>query len=174
MMFVLDSGFYKLKTYNPKIAMDSLMVYSFSQANANQRADPAGRTGPGTCFRLYVEQAYTHEMLINTIPETQRTDLANIVLLLKSLGVKNLLDFNFMDSPPQDNIFTFMYQLWTLGALDNTGELTQLGRNLVEFPPGPLPLQNAHHCRGSQLHRRDSHHCLNALRPIYFLQPAQE
>jgi len=123
--------------YNPKIGMDSLKVNPFSQANANQGADRTGRTGLGTCFRLYAEQAYKHEMFINTIPEIQRTNLANIVLLLKSLGVKNLLDFISMDSPPRDNILTSMYQLWTLGALDNTGELTQLGRMMVEFPWTP-------------------------------------
>ena len=30
-----------------------------------------------------------------------------------------------------------MYQLWILGALDNTGSLTPLGRNMVEFPLDP-------------------------------------
>ena len=45
--------------------------------------------------------AFRNEMYANTIPEIQRTNLANTVLLLKSLGVKNLLEFNFMDRPPQ-------------------------------------------------------------------------
>lgn len=56
-----------------------------------------------------------------TVPEIQRTNLANVVLLLKSLGVDDLLKFHFMDAPPQDNMLNSMYQLWTLGALDNTG-----------------------------------------------------
>ena len=43
------------------------------------------------------------------------------VLLLKSLNVDNLLEFDFMDPPPQDNILNSMYQLWVLSALDNTG-----------------------------------------------------
>lgn len=76
-------------------------------------------------------------MLINTIPEIQRTNLANVVLLLKSLGVDNLLEFDFMDPPPQDNILNSMYQLWILGALDNSGNLTPLGRRMVEFPLDP-------------------------------------
>lgn len=45
--------------------------------------------------------AFRNEMFPNTIPEIQRTNLANTVLLLKSLGVKNLLEFDFMDPPPQ-------------------------------------------------------------------------
>ena len=56
------------------------------------------------------------------IPEIQRTNLGNVVLLLKSLGVDNLLEFDFMDPPPQDNIMNSMYQLWVLAALDNTGQ----------------------------------------------------
>jgi len=71
------------------------------------------------------------------VPEIQRTNLGNVVLLLKSLGVDNLLDFAFMDPPPQDNIVQSMYQLWVLGALDNTGGLSPLGRKMVEFPLDP-------------------------------------
>ena len=53
------------------------------------------------CFRLYTESAYHDEMLTATVPEIQRTNLANVVLLLKSLGVQDLLQFHFMDPPPQ-------------------------------------------------------------------------
>lgn len=56
------------------------------------------------CYRLYTETAYRNELFENTIPEIQRTNLANTVLLLKSLGVKNLLEFDFMDPPPQVHI----------------------------------------------------------------------
>lgn len=76
-------------------------------------------------------------MLLATVPELQRTNLANVVLLLKSLAVNDLLTFHFMDAPPQDNILNSMYQLWTLGALDNVGRLTELGRKMVEFPLDP-------------------------------------
>jgi len=91
-------------------------------------------------------------MFENTIPEIQRTNLANTVLLLKSLGVKNLLEFDFMDPPPQvnfsplvrvdliifqANILNSMYQLWVLGALDNVGDLTPVGRKMSEFPMEP-------------------------------------
>jgi len=50
---VIDAGFCKLKVYNPKIGMDALQITPISQANANQRAGRAGRTGPGHCYRLY-------------------------------------------------------------------------------------------------------------------------
>ncbi|CAL1270973.1 unnamed protein product [Larinioides sclopetarius] len=136
-MFVVDSGYCKLKVYNPRIGMDALQIYPISQANANQRSGRAGRTGPGHCFRLYTESQYKNEMLLTTVPEIQRTNLANVVLLLKSLGVQNLLQFHFMDPPPQDNMLNSMYQLWILGALDNIGNLTSLGRSMIEFPLDP-------------------------------------
>lgn len=81
--------------------MDALQITPISQANANQRTGRAGRTGSGFCYRLYTETAFNNELFENTIPEIQRTNLANTVLLLKSLGVKNLLEFDFMDPPPQ-------------------------------------------------------------------------
>ncbi|XP_048748658.2 pre-mRNA-splicing factor ATP-dependent RNA helicase PRP16-like isoform X1 [Ostrea edulis] len=136
-MFVVDAGYCKLKVFNPKIGMDALQIFPISQANANQRSGRAGRTGPGHCYRLYTQRQYKDELLTNTVPEIQRTNLSNVVLLLKSLGVQDLLQFHFMDPPPQDNILNSMYQLWITGALDNTGSLTPMGRQMVEFPLDP-------------------------------------
>lgn len=135
--YVIDTGYCKLKMYNAKMGMDSLQVNPISQANANQRRGRAGRTGPGMCWRLYTESAYFSEMLTTTIPEIQRTNLANVVLLLKSMGVKNLLEFGFMDPPPQDTILSSMFQLWMLGSLDNLGDITPLGSKMAQFPLDP-------------------------------------
>ncbi|KAG8888201.1 DEAH-box RNA helicase prp16 [Tulasnella sp. 332] len=136
-LYVVDAGYSKLKVYNPKVGMDALQITPISQANANQRTGRAGRTGSGFCYRLYTESAYRNELFPSTIPEIQRTNLANTVLLLKSLGVKNLLEFDFMDPPPQANILNSMYQLWVLGALDNVGDLTPIGRKMSDFPMEP-------------------------------------
>merc|ERR1719324_360865 len=135
--YVIDTGYCKLKMYNPKMGMDSLQVTPISQANANQRRGRAGRTGPGSCWRLYTESAYLTELLPMTIPEIQRTNLSNVVLLLKSMGVKNLLEFSFMDPPPQETILNSMFQLWMLGALDNLGDITKVGHKMVQFPLDP-------------------------------------
>ena len=136
-MYVVDCGFSKLKVYNPRMGMDTLQITPISQANASQRAGRAGRTGPGKAFHLYTERAFRDELYLAQIPEIQRTNLANTVLLLKSLGVKDLLDFDFMDPPPQDTITTSLFDLWALGALTNLGELTDLGRQMTSFPMDP-------------------------------------
>ncbi|KNA17580.1 hypothetical protein SOVF_078160 [Spinacia oleracea] len=135
--YVIDTGYGKMKVYNPRMGMDALQVFPVSRAAADQRAGRAGRTGPGTCYRLYTESAYLNEMLHSPVPEIQRTNLGNVVLLLKSLKIENLLDFDFMDPPPQENILNSMYQLWVLGALNNVGGLTDLGWKMVEFPLDP-------------------------------------
>jgi len=135
--YVIDTGFCKLKVYNPKIGMDALQITPISRANADQRRGRAGRTGPGVSYRLYTDHMYTNELMPNTIPEIQRTNLANVILQLKSLKIENLLEFDFMDPPPQDTILNSMYQLWIIGALDNLGDLTDLGRKMAEFPLDP-------------------------------------
>lgn len=135
--FVVDPGFAKLKVYNSKMGMDTLMVTPISQASARQRAGRAGRTGPGKCFRLYTEDAYKNEMLPVTVPEIQRTNLASTVLILKAMGINDLLNFNFMDPPPVQTLVSAMEMLYSLGALEDEGLLTKLGRIMAEFPLEP-------------------------------------
>lgn len=65
---------------------DVCMFVVWCQASANQRAGRAGRVAAGKCFRLYTAWAFKHEMEETTVPEIQRTNLGNVVLLLKSLG----------------------------------------------------------------------------------------
>ena len=62
--------------------MDALQITPISQANANQRSGRAGRTGPGMAYRMYTSSAYQTEMFVTTIPEIQRTNLANVCYLL--------------------------------------------------------------------------------------------
>jgi len=135
--YVIDPGFAKQNVFNPKLGMDALVVCPISQACAKQRAGRAGRTGPGRCFRLYTESAYRNEMLPTTVPEIQRTNLSMTVLMLKAMGINDLLGFEFMDAPPPQTLVSAMYQLYTLGALDEEGLLTRLGRKMAEFPLEP-------------------------------------
>ncbi|KAK3026640.1 hypothetical protein RJ639_040667 [Escallonia herrerae] len=112
-------------------------VHGWSRAAADQRSGRAGRTGPGICYRLSTGNAYRNELLPSHVPEIQRTNLCQVMLLRKSLQVENLLEFDFMDPPPEDNILNSLYQLWVLGALDNIGNLTDLSWKMVEFPLDP-------------------------------------
>uniref|UniRef100_A0A6G1SQ74 RNA helicase n=1 Tax=Aceria tosichella TaxID=561515 RepID=A0A6G1SQ74_9ACAR len=135
--YVIDSGYSRLKVFQPKMGIDALLIYPISQANANQRAGRAGRTSAGVCYRLYTENQYRDELLVSSVPEIQRSNLSNVILLLKSLNIEDLMSFKFMDPPPEDNMWNSMYQLWMLGALDNHGKLTRLGRDMANFPLDP-------------------------------------
>ncbi|KAK0661740.1 Pre-mRNA-splicing factor ATP-dependent RNA helicase prp22 [Lasiodiplodia hormozganensis] len=135
--FVVDPGFVKQTAYDPKLGMDRLQVTPISQAQAKQRAGRAGRTGPGKCFRLYTEAAFQSEMLPTTIPEIQRQNLSNTILMLKAMGINDLLGFDFMDPPPTNTMLTALEELYALGALDEEGLLTQLGRQMADFPMDP-------------------------------------
>ena len=135
--YVIDTGFCKQKTYNPRSGVESLIVTPISKAQAAQRAGRAGRTQPGTCFRLYTSWAYQHELDENTVPEIQRTNMTSVVLMLKSLGIHDLLHFDFMDPPPAEMLIRALEQLYALGALNDRGELTKMGRRMAEFPADP-------------------------------------
>ncbi|KAG9088634.1 Cyclin-dependent kinase catalytic subunit, partial [Ceratobasidium sp. 392] len=137
-VFVIDPGFVKQNSYNPRSGMASLVVVPCSRASANQRAGRAGRIGPGKAFRLYTKWAYSNELEENTVPEIQRTNLGMVVLLLKSLGINNLIEFEFMDPPPGETLMRALEMLYALGALNDKGELTKLGRRMAEFPVDPM------------------------------------
>jgi len=137
-IYVIDPGFCKQKSYNPRSGMESLVVTPVSKASANQRAGRAGRVAAGKCFRLYTAWAYNNELEENTIPEIQRTNLGNVVLLLKSLGINDLIHFDFMDPPPAETLILALEQLYALGALNHKGELTKLGRKMAEVPVDPM------------------------------------
>lgn len=135
--YVIDPGFVKQNAYDPKLGMDSLVVTPISQAQARQRSGRAGRTGPGKCFRLYTEAAFQSEMLPTSIPEIQRQNLSHTILMLKAMGINDLLHFDFMDPPPTNTMLTALEELYALSALDDEGLLTRLGRKMADFPMEP-------------------------------------
>ncbi|KAK9131772.1 hypothetical protein Scep_011300 [Stephania cephalantha] len=135
--YVIDPGFAKQNVYNPKQGLDSLVITPISQASAKQRAGRAGRTGPGKCYRLYTESAYRNEMSPTSVPEIQRINLGMTTLQMKAMGINDLLSFDFMDPPSPQALISAMEQLYSLGALDDEGLLTKLGRKMAEFPLEP-------------------------------------
>ncbi|XP_037515630.1 pre-mRNA-splicing factor ATP-dependent RNA helicase DHX16 [Rhipicephalus sanguineus] len=137
-IYVIDPGFCKQNSYNARTGMDSLVVTPISKASARQRSGRAGRVAAGKCFRLYTAWAYEHELEDNTVPEIQRVNLGNVVLMLKSLGINDLLHFDFLDPPAHETLVLALEQLYALGALNHLGELTKLGRRMAEFPVDPM------------------------------------
>jgi len=136
-VYVVDCGYCKQNSYNPRTGMESLQIVPISKASALQRTGRAGRTQPGKCFRLYTAASFKADLPDDTAPEILRTNLTSVVLMLKSLGIDDLVHFDFMDPPPKEALVRALEQLYALGSLNDHGELTKLGRRMAEFPSDP-------------------------------------
>lgn len=136
-VYVVDPGFSKQKVYNPRLRVESLLVSPISRASCKQRAGRAGRTRPGKCYRLFTERSMLNDLQENTYPEILRSNLGNVVLYLKKLGISDLVHFDYMDPPAPETLMRALEQLNYLGALDDEGELTKIGHQMAEFPLDP-------------------------------------
>lgn len=136
-VYVIDPGFAKQKVYNPRIRVESLLVSPISRASAHQRAGRAGRTQPGKCFRLYTEPSFHKDLQEQTYPEILRSNLGSVVLQLKKLGIDDLVHFDFMDPPAPETLMRALELLNYLGAIDDEGNLTEVGNVMAEFPLDP-------------------------------------
>lgn len=134
--FVVDTGVTKLRMYNASNGNEVLRVVEVSQAEAKQRSGRAGRDAPGVAFRLYTEEAFAR-MKPNLIPEILRSNLASVVLQLKSLRVAHILSFDFMTPPSRGALTKALEELYVLRALNYNGELSALGAQMVSFPLPP-------------------------------------
>ncbi|OWZ35392.1 ATP-dependent RNA helicase DDX35 [Cryptococcus neoformans AD2-60a] len=157
--YVVDSGFVKIKTYNPRTCMDVLTTTPCSLASANQRAGRAGRTSAGKCFRLYPASILpstnpSSPMPLATPPELVRSDISLYLLQLKALGIDNLAKFDFMSPPPSEMMIRALEFLFCLKAIDDEGRLTSLmGERMAEVPLDPMMaaiLLNSHEFRCGQ------------------------
>ncbi|XP_059934787.1 probable ATP-dependent RNA helicase DHX35 isoform X2 [Mesoplodon densirostris] len=137
-VYVIDCGFVKLRAYNPRTAIECLVVVPVSQASASQRAGRGGRSRSGKCYRLYTEEAFD-QLPQSTVPEMQRSNLAPVILQLKALGIDNVLRFHFMSPPPAQSMVQALELLYALGGLDKDCHLTEpLGMRIAEFPLNPM------------------------------------
>ena len=137
-VYVIDPGFCKQNAYNPRSGMEQLTVVPVSKAASNQRAGRAGRVRAGKCYRLYTKWCFEHELDDDNAPEIQRSNLGSVTLMLKSLGIDDLMHFDFLDRPPAETFMKSLELLYALGALNDSGDLTKLGRRMAEFPADPM------------------------------------
>ncbi|GMO44786.1 MAG: hypothetical protein Pg6C_06600 [Treponemataceae bacterium] len=130
---VIDSGLAKLNFYNPHTFTSSLTESLVSKASCAQRKGRAGRTAPGTCYRLYSRRDFDARPLYTT-EEIYRTDLSEVVLRMAELGITDFEDFDFIAPPGRAGIQSAVETLEALGALAPDGSLSQTGRLMAEFP----------------------------------------
>ncbi|KAF8533911.1 P-loop containing nucleoside triphosphate hydrolase protein [Trichophaea hybrida] len=133
---VIDCGKAKLKQFRPKLGLESLLITPISKSSALQRAGRAGREAPGKCYCLYTQEDF-NALRESTKPEILRTDVASAILTLKARGQEDVVNFDYLSPPKTESLHKALEQLYSLGAFDNSGKITSLGRDMAKFPLSP-------------------------------------
>jgi len=134
--YVVDTGLARIARYNPRTGTTSLKVSRISQASCQQRRGRCGRTGPGTCVRLYSEEDFLSREPY-TLPEIQRSNLAEVILQMINLKLGDPTRFPFIDAPPSTAVREGYRLLRELGALTSDHRLTANGRLMARLPLDP-------------------------------------
>jgi len=133
---VIDSGHARISRYSHRSKLQRLPIEKISQASANQQAGRCGRLGPGTCIRLFSQEDYESRALY-TEPEMLRTNLAAVILQMKTLGLAEIDRFPFLEPPDPRMIRDGLQLLLELNAIDEQRKLTAIGRTMACLPLDP-------------------------------------
>ena len=136
---VVDTGLARISRYDPARKIQRLPIEPISRASSNQRSGRCGRVAPGVCIRLYSESLYAAKPAF-TDPEIRRTNLASVILQMKSLHLSDIEDFPFLDAPDAAAITDGYETLFELGAItqpDRHGALTPIGEQMSRIPTDP-------------------------------------
>ncbi|AET38905.1 RNA helicase Ecym_3419 [Eremothecium cymbalariae DBVPG len=134
--YVIDSGLRKCKVWRHQLGLATLLTVPISKASAWQRTGRAGRESSGKCFRLYTEEDY-NKLLNQGEPEVARCDITAPLLMLKQLGIRDLLNWFWLEYPGKDSIVQGLQELYMLGALDDSGMITENGYKMALLPLAP-------------------------------------
>lgn len=137
---VVDAGLVRSPRFDPASGLTRLVTLRASRAAADQRRGRAGRTGPGTCYRLW-DEAGTRALPAFAPPEILNADLSGLALDLARWGARDASELAFLDPPPAGALAEARSLLARLEALDGQGVLTAHGEALSRLP---LPPRLAH------------------------------
>ncbi|XP_029305912.1 putative pre-mRNA-splicing factor ATP-dependent RNA helicase DHX32 isoform X1 [Cottoperca gobio] len=132
MNFVIDAGLEKRFVYNPRIRTNSVIIQPISTGQAKSRKQLAGPTGK--CFCLYPED---RPLPLETRPHVEESDITSTVLFLKRMEIAGLGHCDFIDRPDPGGLMQALEELDYLAALDNDGNLSEMGIIMSEFPLEP-------------------------------------
>jgi ATP-dependent helicase HrpB len=127
---VIDSGLARFATYSHWSGLPVLQVGRVSKASATQRAGRAGRTAPGRVLRLYTEQDYSRRVDHDS-PEILRTDLSQLCLSLRAIGIQDVNDVAWLDPPSATAVERAAF------LLDRLGATAAMAQRLARFPLHP-------------------------------------
>jgi ATP-dependent helicase HrpB len=133
---VVDAGLARRSRFDPVTGMSRLEVMRISRAGAEQRAGRAGRTAPGCCYRLWSEGSHA-SLAAFTPAEITEADLSPLALELARWGSADAARLAWLDPPPAPMLAQARELLQRLGALDEAGAITPLGREMADLPLHP-------------------------------------
>jgi ATP-dependent helicase HrpA len=133
---VIDTGLARVSRYSHRSRLQRLPIEKISRASAQQRSGRCGRVGPGVAVRLYSEEDFLARDEF-TQPEILRTNLAAVILQMHALRLGDIERFPFLEPPDGRYIRDGQRSLQELGALDDSLQLTELGRRLSKLPLDP-------------------------------------
>ncbi|XDV19633.1 hypothetical protein PO909_025073 [Leuciscus waleckii] len=139
--YVIDTGVQLKTIYNPQIRADSQLQQPISRQQADARARRVNSKLPGVCFRLYSQLMY-EEMPASRCPAVAEANLSHLVLLLKRLDIADMGQCKFLDRPAPEALMQALEDLDYLAALDDDGNLSEVGIIMSELPLEP-PLAKA-------------------------------
>ena len=137
--YVVDAGTARISRYSPRAKVQRLPIEAISQASANQRSGRCGRTSDGIAIRLYSEEDFERRPEF-TDPEILRTNLASVILQAASLGLGDISQFPFLQTPDSRGVKDGLDLLKELGAIQNNPgatKLTKIGVDLSRLPIEP-------------------------------------
>ncbi|SDI83432.1 ATP-dependent helicase HrpA [Frankineae bacterium MT45] len=134
--YVIDPGTARMSRYSHRTKVQRLPIEPISQASANQRSGRCGRIADGICIRLYSAKDFASRPEF-TEPEILRTNLASVILQMAALRLGEVADFPFLDAPDPRAIRDGVALLHELGAVDDAGGLTPIGRQVSRLPVDP-------------------------------------
>lgn len=134
--YVVDCGRVKQMRYSAVLGMSILEVVWITRAQAKQRAGRAGRTEAGRVFRIYTKDDF-NGMSENTVPEILCGNLTNTVLLLKSMGVNDVINFDLIDKPDVSGVRKALELLYYLKTIGSDGTITPMGIKASKIPVEP-------------------------------------
>ncbi len=133
---VVDTGLARVLRHDPGRGLDALRIEKISLASATQRAGRAGRTAAGLCIRLWTAAEERSLPAFDT-PEIRRTDLAGVVLTVRSFAARDPSGFGWFDPPDLQAMRRADDLLTRLGAVDAAGRVTAIGREMLRMPVHP-------------------------------------
>ncbi len=136
---VIDCGFSRSQYHDHSTGINRLVTQRVTLDSATQRTGRAGRTEPGVCYRLWAREE-EHGMLQRAKPDILQTDLSGFVLNLADWGIvgaQAVRSLQWTDAPPTEALEKAVTVLCMLGAFDDAGRITPLGRRMARLPASP-------------------------------------